>query len=602
MFVNGILGICQILLLPGLIFKSLYKPRGGFFFQFSAVVAISMLFNATIIYPMVYLHIYTRTAFLIIILIELGALVWLYRGLARVNLNDAGKKISEYTKNQLTAVQNIFQSGNYSGFTRSARSILIVFIGILALSLIYWFFRKIPNNVGTVFNVWDAIVSWNNWAQVWALNKFPEVHLTYPQLLPLNLSLTYLMTGNNDVSLFAKALMPIFALLTVLTVFEVGLDQKKYGIIAAVVLIYLLYKKYVGSIIADGYADVPVAFFAFTALVPYINNEDFIQDKKDYFLAFLIAAAAALTKQVGLLVLIFLPVAGIINSKARDKKQILKVLMWFGISLLLILPWYLPMGINVLHDFSRAGFDQYIAHSTAVQNSGSPLSRLANAFLNLGKYFIPYLFLIPAFFLVGRRYRILIVLFLIPFSILWGVIASYSERNLSITFVSVAIVAGLGMEAILEFAFRLLDQIKIGKLSSLFLLLLIILPLGFFAWRLTDQKLTAAWEKAQNNIFSPEINEQLRALDRSNPACKRILTNYPVDYLPGMKGMQFNFYFAEYDRYLVHIQEPDICWMLVPNYANYQVQDDIAEKIKTGQYKLLFSTENWVPYQLIQIR
>ena len=602
MFLFGILAVCQILLLPGLIFRSLFKPKGNFFFQLSSIVAISMLFNATIIYPMVHLHIYTKTIFLIIILVEVVAILWLYRGVPKVNLNDFGKSLSDYAKKKLNSISELFQDGNYSGFVRFFRSILLMLIVILSLSLIYWFFRKIPNNIGTVFNEWDAVVSWNNWAQSWAQNRIPGVHLTYPQLLPLNLSITYLLTGNYEVSLFAKAIMPIFALLTVFTLLELGLDQKKYGIIAAVILVYLLYKKYLGTIIADGYADLPVAFFAFIALVPYLESEDFLQSKKDLILSLLIAAAAVLTKQVGIFIFIFLPITGLLNSKMRNKKLVLQVLLWTGLALLLILPWYLPMGIRVLQDFSTAGFDQYLAHSTAVQGSESPLIRFSNAFLNLGKYAVPYLFLIPAFFIVNRRYKLIIVLFLVPFSILWGIIASYSVRNLSITFICLAIIAGLGMEYIVESVFRFFERVKVGKLSSLFLALLLILPVGFFALKLDEKKLISTWEQAQNNIFSPEINEQLRSLDRSNPECQRILTNYPVDYLPGMKGMQFNSYLEDYDNFLVHIQEPDVCWLLVPNYADIQVREYIAEKIEKGDYQLLFATEKWVPYQLIKIR
>jgi hypothetical protein len=203
---------------------------------------------------------------------------------------------------------------------------------------------------------------------------------------------------------------------------------------------------------------------------------------------------------------------------------------------------------------------------------------------------------------VNRRYRVFILLFLIPFSVLWGIISSYDERNLSIVFVGVSLVAGLGMEQVLEFVFRITDRIHIAKLNSLFLVLLIILPIAYFTYRLNDQKLVAAWEAAQNNIFSPEINQQVRSLDRSNPDCKRILTNYPVAYLPGLQEMQLNTYFSDYKDYITQIEEPDVCWMLVPNYADALIQEDIEQNLTSGRFTLLFSTENWVPYQLIKIR
>jgi len=118
----------------------------------------------------------------------------------------------------------------------------------LAVSLLFWFLRRLTNNFGSVFNTWDAVVSWNSWAQIWAQGKIPDVQLTYPQLLPLNLSLTYLLTGNYELSFFAKAVMPIFALLTVLTIAELALEQKQYGYLIAVSVTYLLYKKVLGRL------------------------------------------------------------------------------------------------------------------------------------------------------------------------------------------------------------------------------------------------------------------------------------------------------------------------------------------------------------------
>jgi len=301
-------------------------------------------------------------------------------------------------------------------------------------------------------------------------------------------------------------------------------------------------------------------------------------------------------------VLFFLPLAAFITRLKKNKKQFIQLLSCFGIALLLTLPWYLPMGLNVLKDFSKSGIGQYIAISSAVQGNTSTILRFASAFVNLGKYLVFFIFLAPACILVNRRYRVFILLFLVPFSILWGVISSYDERNLSIVFVGVSLVAGLGFESIMEYVFKIVDRIRVYRLSSVFLFLLVFAPIVFFALRLTDQKLVSTWELAQNNIFSSEINEQVRALDWTNPLCKRVLTNYPVSYLPGLKDAQLNTYFSDYGDYLAQIKEPDVCWMLVPNYANEQIRKDIETNLASGKFVLLFSTEKWVPYQLIKIK
>ena len=602
MFIFGILAIIQMLFLPGLIFHSLFKPKGGFFYQLSVVVAMSMLVNATLIYPLTFLYLYTKTLILICMLLEFLALAWLYRSIFKVDLDSVGQAINAWARKVWTSILDLFAGNRTSTAVRFLRNCLIAVIGGLAVSLLFWFLRRLTNNFGSVFNTWDAVVSWNSWAQIWAQGKIPDVQLTYPQLLPLNLSLTYLLTGNYELSFFAKAVMPIFALLTVLTIAELALEQKQYGYLIAVSVTYLLYKNFLGDYITEGYADIPVAFMCFTALVPYLRDEDFLQDKKGVILSLLLAAAAALTKQVGIYILVILPILALLTSKSRTRRQILSLLFWFGIGVVLLLPWYLPLGIQVLHDSSISGFSTYIALSAQTQNSASPFLRIGNAFVNLGKYLALYLFLIPALFLVKQRYRLLVIYFLIPYSLLWGFLASYDTRNLTITFASLAVITGLGLETIMEFCFKLLERIRIGRLGAVFLSLLVILPVGYFALKLSDAKLLKSWQSEQSQIFSPEIDAQLYGLDRSNPDCKKILTNYPVYFLPELESMQLNSNFNDYASYEKFIADPGVCWMLKPNNIDPAIQSEIDQNLQKGTYKLLFTTTKWIPYQLIKIR
>jgi hypothetical protein len=276
--------------------------------------------------------------------------------------------------------------------------------------------------------------------------------------------------------------------------------------------------------------------------------------------------------------------------------------LWFGLTVLLVLPWYLPIGIKVLQNPELSGIDTYMTLSAATQASESPILRVGNAFRSLGKYISPFIFLIPTFFLVNRRYKVLMLIFIIPLSISWAVFASYDVRNLSITFIFLSIVTGIGFERILEFFFRILDRFKFHKISSAFLVLCLIIPIGYFSLSLNDSEIISKWENEQNDIFSPEINSQLRALDKSNPVCKKILTNYPVDFLPGMKGMQVNTYFDDFEYFQMQIQDRETCWILIPNYAISEVKSFIDEQVLTGKYQVLFSSENWVPYELIKIK
>lgn len=602
MFLLGILAIFQMLLLPGLIFVSLYKPNGGFFYRTSVTVAISLLFNATVNYFLSLLNIYVRSVMFGLIILEVLVLVWVNRKSFKDTLDDIFVKINGYFSNIAQKISDLFISDLNSSTLIVVRNVIIVVFGGFAISLVFWFLKRLTNNIGTVFNTWDAVVSWNAWAMTWAQNLTPNVHLTYPQLLPLNLSITYLLMNNFQVALFAKAIMPIFALLTVLTVFELAIEEKRFGYFLAVILVYLLYKNFLGEYIADGYADIPVAFMAFIAMVPFLRNENLAINHKDYIISILIAAGAGLTKQVGLFVLFLLPILTLLSEKGIERKTVRNLLLWFGFGVLLVLPWYLPTGLQVINDFTKSGFAHYISHSTQVQGASSPVIRIFEAISGLGKYSILYIFIIPSLLLVNKKQRLFSVLFILPFTILWAIVASYSERNLSITFVFVAIICGLAVERLVELLFKWFDKINVGRLLSIILLVLLVVPIGYFAWKNSDEKLINLWKDEQSKIFSPEINNALYSMDRSEPDCKKIITNYPIRYLPGFEDWQIDSYFDDYQYYEKLVSNESVCWLLVPGYSIKQITEEIDKRISTGDYQLLFSSDNWVPYRLIKIK
>ncbi len=602
MFFLGTLAIFQILFFPGLIFRALYPVKGRFFFQSSVVVTVSMLVNFLLFYPMVYLHIYTRLVVLIVIGLEVLALLWLYRGIFRTRLDDLTGRLRSFGEEAKDSVSAWFKSDIQSPTVRLLRGLGIVLLLALAAALTVWFLGRVWKNLGTVFNSWDSLISWNTWAQTWAQGIVPNLKRTYPQLLPINLSLTYILTGNFQISFFAKAVMPVFAALTVLTLLELAFSEKKYGYLIAVSLVYFLYKHFLNEFISEGYADIPVAFMVLTALVPYFRKEDLLADKKEFILSVILAAAAALMKQVGLYVLLLLPLIAFINSRSKSKKLATFALIVLAGGVLLVLPYYLPLGIDLLQGAKSAGLERYLAHSSDVQNTGSLLLRPWYAVLSLEKYAALYAFALLSIPLLARRWRWLIVLLIVPFTILWGMVVSYSARNLTLTFPLVAVVCGLGLQVVLDWVCGLLSRIKFGRSSAAFLILLVLAPVVYFGIKLDNQTLTAKWEKKQSQIFSPSLNEQLYALEFTD-GCNTVVTNYPMDYLPGLEGHWINSYLNDYPSYQKFIADPSVCWLLVPGDSVIkEVKQDIKAKLADGTYTLLYDTKEWVPYQLIRIR
>jgi hypothetical protein len=272
------------------------------------------------------------------------------------------------------------------------------------------------------------------------------------------------------------------------------------------------------------------------------------------------------------------------------------------IAALFLLTWYFPLIIKSLGDFGFTSLPGLTAVSARAYEDVPLIQRVFQAFLSLGKYLFLYILTIPIVFILEKKYRLMMLLFIVPYSIIWSIIASYDVRNLSITFPIVAVIVGIGIYRFFEISLLWLAKSKIGHLPAFSFALLIILGLIGMQLNFTDKRIFTIQRNEQRKIFSPEINEQVYNLPFGKNGCEKIVTNYPVMYLPGLETKQINSYLDDFDEYKAFIEDNTICWMLVPNYANYLIKEDIQRRIGNGDYELLYNTQEWIDYQLIQIR
>ena len=158
--------------------------------------------------------------------------------------------------------------------------------------------------IGHIFQQWDAVVSWNRWAIDWAANRLPDFTSLYPQLLPANVSLTYVFMQTSDVWIFAKAFQFLFCLMLLLAMFDAARATGNFGFVPGVLLTYgLLVAVLRFRMIGSGYADVPLAFLSFAAVYALLlaRRMEAAQMRGRYVLVgAALAAGAALTKQSGL--------------------------------------------------------------------------------------------------------------------------------------------------------------------------------------------------------------------------------------------------------------------------------------------------------------
>jgi len=164
----------------------------------------------------------------------------------------------------------------------------------------------------------------NTWAKDFANNILPRQSAHFPQLIPANWSLVYVLTGNSDINFFPKSFMPLFFFGNLLIFWDLALWKRNY-LYAIGLIIYGLFAPIIFSLvfIADGNADLPVSFFAFLAFYIYLrmDKQNFEIDKRLLF--FLFAAAAAATKLAGYYVFAFTSIISLYGL-IRYWKQIKK--------------------------------------------------------------------------------------------------------------------------------------------------------------------------------------------------------------------------------------------------------------------------------------
>lgn len=602
MFFWGVLAILQIVLLPGLLIHRFYRIQGGFFLRLNSIMALSMIANFLVVYALGLLGIYTRPVFVVLIALEVIALLWFYCKTLAIHWDGLSESILGAVKQTTTNLRDIFIGEGFSPTGLLLRQLFQAMVLGFAVSLVIWFVRRLTNNIGTVFNTWDAVVAWNSWAQIWSTNFIPDQTGMYPQLLPANLSITYLLMANQEVVLFSKAIMPLFSILIVFCLLEFGVEQRKSGFFIAIIFSYLMFKKFTGDILTDGYADIPATFMAFLAFVHLFRAGHILEEKRTLILGGVFAAGAALTKQVGIFVLAAYFVIAILADFSTLKKHWRNLAISAGIAALVSLLWYAPKLILIAKDFANSNLFALTDVAAHTYQDVSTIQRILQAFLSLDKYLVLYLAALPLAFLLEKKYLWISVIFVLPFSILWSIIASYDPRNLAITFPVVAVICGLGFEKLSDVFFRFISKFNIGKLPAWSLVVLGILILVGLGLYFDQGKIIARQRERQSQIFSPEINQQVYALPFGEAGCTKILTNYPVMYLPGLENNQVNSYFSDFENHQLLIEDPSVCWMLIPNYAEDAIKKDIQAKVVSGEYTLLFETKEWVPYQLVKIR
>jgi len=446
----------------------------------------------------------------------------------------------------------------------------------------------------------------------WANNLLPGNTYRYPQLLPTNWSIIYVLMGDTSIEFFAKAIMPLFTFFILLMIVDLGFARKNTGFFIGAAITYLALKKFLGRFVIEGLADLPSAFLAFSAIYfLFISQVDKQSTENKIGYAILIvlgAAGCAVTKQVGLLFLLLFSIVYFLffvkplfreNSKNKNEVILASVIL----VLIIVVPWYLYKQVMIWHGLEKSEVQMISTATKQAFNYLSIKDQLLEIIKLFEKYFYLLILLIPLSFFVEPMIRILILFVVFPLFISWGIFASYDFRNLAIALPIFGISCGISLNHVFNSGFKILRKASIGKLKIRYYLLILIMLItmtGFYFFPY-DLLQTRQLEEVMNT-FSPSINQKLVSALEEEQNEFLIITNYPIENLPGMAGRKIGVLFNDFDAYQLTLQSANIdtIYLLIPKNSDQKIMDDIYKKLETEEYTLVFEDESWIDYLFIR--
>jgi len=484
---------------------------------------------------------------------------------------------------------------------------------LLAFDRMGWLFGVFRDNLGTVFDGWDAVFSYNRWAEVWFSGRIPLDSRFYPQLIPINWSLTYVFMSESTVQLFAKSIMPLFMLGIFLQLFDLGITFKQPGFFVAIILVRALLTRFIHTGIHNGLVDVAVAFLA---LLPFytIMKAQAVKTETEkqilWILGFFLAAAATVTKQPGVLIFVLYPllVYALLLRPAYgnwlNPQLWRKVLIWGTFAALIPLLWYgfklilISQGIDVSEVLDNAGFT---AQSYGNVGLGS---QIIQALRKLDTYLILFPLILCSLPWLPSSVRWLFALFILPFPIVWAVMASYDMRNLALVAPALALAGGFSVEVIFRLFLRLLTVTRIEKWTSILIPAAALAGLFILAYFYPDSRIRAEDSLARQEVFSPSLNRDLRHLLADEPNAV-ILTYYPVAYVLERENSQIPFWYTDAQEFERLMQNDKLTHLLVPAFnVHPEIADQIEQWVNDGYLSFVLQDEgsSIIPFKLYAIR
>jgi hypothetical protein len=270
--------------------------------------------------------------------------------------------------------------------------------------------------------------------------------------------------------MFAKGWQFLFCFFLLLAMFDLARRRSGAGHLAGLLITYALL---VGLLrfrfLASGYADVPVAFMAYSAVYALLvarDTTDARRRRKYVLLGAVLCAGAALTKQAGLLVAAVYPLlawllvdraagaaddaaarsAAIRPGPGNGRAALVHAAILAAMLLALIAPWYVCKQMAIHHRADDALAARLLFDMHAGRNMAGRLLHAGELLRGaIGLPAAAALVVAVGWAMRDAVQRWLVALVAAPFTLVWTLGFSYDLRNLALVLPLVGMAAGIGV-------------------------------------------------------------------------------------------------------------------------------------------------------------
>jgi hypothetical protein len=600
MFLLGLLSIIQIVFLPGyLAARALRMAEDGAIKTWILSFTLSLVINHLLVFALVIFHAYNRVSLYSIFGLELLLLAWMQY--AALGMPSA----SLFAKDRQRISDLRTQMNQSEAPARWIGNVVI----FSAVSTLFIYLQRFTTS-GHIFTAWDSVVSWNRWAVEWHNNDFPTWIFQYPQLLPTNMSITYMFMGNATVQLFAKMIMPLFPLTILLAVTDLGLRLKNLALIFSITTTGALLLWLAGDLVDSGLADIPMACIAFSAVYMLLlstNAASETETRKYLLIGAVFCAGASLTKQPGICLAAAYPVLSFLlvpeqqNGSGITARAKTAALL-YGTSAVLIAPWYLfiwitGMGMNNL---------SYLA-SESVHQGRSWLERLSFAMNlvegGLGRILTYWIIPLALFFgAYHRTWRWLLIAVVVPWFFAWAMLFSYDIRNLALAIPFVGVIIGVGLYDLCRMYVEKVAMAIVRAEWKVIALALLIASL-ILSFVYPSERLVRHQVELQKRMGYERVNNALYEYQKTNGFKGKIATRYQLlGFLPGLKEYysQLEVSGVTLEQFLHSVEDVNPGYFLWQrSQTDPRIDRFVRDKINSRDYAVIFDVDG---YELIELR